>query len=169
MGKTKRVFRKFLDDNQSREALINRMPPGQRDEYLSYKFLAKEAAFPGRVLVVYTLEGGEPKNIDVVTLWGMTVTRTQGPQALASSEGQGEYVIGVVPSKWRGRDLFMQIPLEFIFKWKGKESYTGVEFAPQYAILTKSRSKWSERIDGHTYCATLNDFRERFPGVPVRY
>lgn len=160
---------KFLDDKQSREELVNRMPSALRAEYQSYKFVGKEAAFPGRVLVVYTIEDGKPVNLDIVTLRHLTVDQVSGPMAAASSEGQGEYYIGMVPTKWRGRDLFMQLPLEFIFKWKGKESQEGVNFASHYAILVKSRSRWDEKVEGHTYCATLNDFRERFPEVPVRY
>jgi hypothetical protein len=160
---------RFLDDKESRQELVNRMPDALRAEYQSYKFVGKEAAFPGRVLVVYTLKGGVPANLDIVTLRHLTVDQVSGPMAAASSEGQGVYYIGMVPSKWRGRDLFLQLPLEFIFKWKGKESGEGVEFAPHYAILVKTRSRWDEKIEGHTYCATFNDFRERFPGVRVAY
>lgn len=160
---------RFLDDNESRQELLCRMPPALRAEYQSYRLVTKEAAFPGRVLVVYTLKGGQPTNLDIVTLRHLTVDQTNGPLTFATSEGQGDYPIGMVPSKWRGRDLFLQLPLEFIFKWKGKESGNDVNFVSHYAILIKSRSRWDERIDGDTYCATLNDFRERFPGVPVRY
>jgi len=160
---------RFLDDNRSRQELINQMPSALRAEYQSYKFVAKEAAFPGRVLVVYTLWGGKPENLDIITLRHLTVDQMRGPMTFATSEGQGDYAIGMVPTKWRGRDLFVQLPLEFIFKWKGKESHAGVEFASHYAILIKSRSRWDERMDGDTYCATLNDFRERFPEVSVRY
>lgn len=160
---------RFLDDKASRQALVDRMPPGLRAEYQAYKLVTKEAAFPGRVLVVYTLEGGAPTNLDIITLHHLTVDQMSGPMAAASSEGQGVYYVGMVPTKWRGRDLFLQLPLEFIFKWKGKESNEGVEFAPHYAILVKTRSRWDEKIDGHTYCATFNDFRERFPGVRVTY
>jgi hypothetical protein len=159
----------FLDDKESRRQLLYMMPQELRDEYNSYKFVAKEAAFPGRVLVVYTLENGRPVNLDIVTLLALTVGQESGPISYASSEGQGSYPIGMVPTKWRGRDLFVQLPLEFIFKWRGKEVDEGVNFAPCYAILIKTKSRWDEWIEGHTYCATLNDFRERFPAVPVRY
>lgn len=162
-------FGRFLDDKDSRQELVNRMPPALRAEYQAYKFVAKEAAFPGRVLVVYTLAGGKPTNLDIITLRHLTVDEMHGPMTWATSEGQGDYPIGMVPAKWRGRDLFLQLPLEFIFKWKGKESKAGVEFAPHYAILVKTQSRWDEKIDGHTYCATFNDFRERFPGVRLAY
>lgn len=145
------------------------MPSALRAEYQSYRFVAKEAAFPGRVMAVYTLQKGLPVNIDVITLRHLTVDQTRGPMTLATSEGQGDYPIGMVPTKWRGRDLFMQLPQEFIFKWKGKESDSGIEFTSHFAILLKTRSRWDEWIDGHTQCATLNDFRERFPGVRVTY
>jgi hypothetical protein len=40
----------------------------------------------------------------------------------------------------RGRGLFFQLPLEFVFKWKGKDPQSGVNFASQFAILVKSES-----------------------------
>ena len=160
---------RFLDDNESRQALVNRIPLPLREEYLAYRFVAKEAAFPGRVLVVYTIQNGQPVNLDVVTLRHLTVDQESGPMTYATSGGQGDYPIGMVPTKWRGRDLFMQLPLEFIFKWKGKEAGLGVDFASHFAILIKSRGRWDEKKEGDTYCVTLNDFRERFPGVRVTY
>lgn len=160
---------RFLDDKQSREEPVKQMPDKLREEYQAYRFVAKEAAFPGRVLVVYTLKCGEPTDIDIITLRHLTVDQMHGPMTWATSEGQGDYPIGMVPSKWRGRELFVQLPLEFIFKWKGKESNAGIEFTSHFAILIKTRSRWDERIESHTYCATLNDFRERFPGVRVTY
>ncbi len=169
MVTTKERFDKFLDDSASRKALIDQMLPALREEYQSYRFVGKEAAFPGRVLVVYTLEGLRPVHIDMITLSCLTIGQESGPLAYAASEGQGEYPIGMVPTKWRGRDLFLQLPLEFIFKWKGKTGPRGVEFASHYAILIKARSRVDEQIESHTYCETLNDFRARFPGVPIRY
>ena len=160
---------RFLEDKESRQKLVDLMPQALRDEYLGYKFVGKEAAFPGRVFVVYTLSRGQPTNLDIVTLGHLIVNTMVGPVAHATSEGQGNYPIGIVPSKWRGRDVFLQVPQEFIFKWKGKETEQGVEFAPHYALLVKTRSRVDEQIELHSYCETLNDFRARFPGVPIRY
>lgn len=163
------ISERFLDDKASRQELINRMPPALRAEYLNYRFTGKEAAFTGRVLVAYTLEKGRPTNVDLITLRHLTMERGEGPVTHASSGSQGEYPIGMVPTKWRGRDLFFQLPLEFIFRWRGKATNAGVNFGPVYAILIRTRSRVDEQIEGHSYCETLNDFRARFPADTVRY
>ena len=160
---------RFLEDKESRETLVNLMAPALRSEYLSYRWVAKETGFPGRVFIAYTLRGGWPVDLDVITLRAISVD-SSGPVIWAASEGQGDYAIEAVPVKWRGRDLFFQVPQEFIFKWKGKQSQDmGIEFGPQFAILIKTRSRELEQIEGHTYCATYNDFRDRFPKVAVVY
>jgi hypothetical protein len=159
---------RFLDDRQSREALVATMAKPLRDEYLSYKFVKKEAGFPGRVLIVYTLKGGGPHDIDRVALMNMGMDQA-GPVIYASSEGQGVYHIGPVPMKWRGREVFFQVPQTFDLKWRGKSSESRVEFQPLYAVLVKTRGRVDEQVEGHTYCETLNEFRARFPGVPMRY
>jgi len=158
----------FMDDKQSREALVQAMAKPLRDEYLGYKFVKKEAGFPGRVLIVYTLRGGVPVNFDRVLLMNLGVDQ-EGPIIYASSEGQGVYHIGSVPMKWRGREVFFQVPQTFELKWRGRTSEKGVEFSPLYAVLVKTRSRVDEQIDEHTYCETLNEFRARFPGIPMRY
>lgn len=159
---------RFLGDKESRAALIDLMQHKLRAEYQSYRWVSKESGFPGRVFVIYTLRGGQPTDIEVVTLRAISVSG-DGPVVWAASEGQGEYAIEAVPVKWRGRDLFLQVPQEFIFKWCGKLSDTRLEFGPHFAVLIKTRSRELEQIEGDTYCATYNDFRDRFPKVHIEY
>ena len=160
---------RYLDDKESREALVNQMMPVLRKEYLGYKWVAKETGFPGRVFIAYTLRGGWPVDIDVITIRAISID-SNGPLIWAASEGQGDYAIGPVPIKWRGRDLFFQVPQEFIFKWKGKiYEDKPIEFGPHFAVLIKTRSKEMDQVEGHTYCATYNDFRDRFPKVAIVY
>jgi hypothetical protein len=80
-----------------------------------------------------------------------------------------EHAIESVPTKWRSRDIFFQVPQEFIFKWRGKLSGTRIEFGPHFSVLIKTRSKELEQVEGHTYCPTYNDFRERFPEIHVEH
>lgn len=160
---------RYLDDKESRAALVDLMDPKLRSEYNSYRWVTKESGFPGRVLVLYTLREGWPTDIDVITLRAISID-SNGPVIWAASEGQGDYAIEAVPVKWRGRDVFFQVPQEFIFKWKGKFTpKVGVEFAPHFAVLIKTRSKEMDQVDGHTYCATYNDFLSRFPKVAIAY
>jgi hypothetical protein len=160
---------RFLDDAASLAAIVRGMPAGDRDDYLSYGALAKEASFPNRKLVVYTLRSGRPADISVLTCGDLTATRIVGPVVDVSDE-KGTVSVGVKPLRWRGRDLFIQVPQHFELKWTGKDmGASGVQFVPHYALLLKTRSKEFHQVEGHTYCVTLNKFRERFPDINVRY
>jgi hypothetical protein len=160
----------FLDDSQSLQALVDVMPEKERDEYRSYGSLALESVFPNRRMVVYTLRGQQPTDIEMVLFGDITMDRIKGPAAVVHDE-QGDFEIGVVPTRYRKRDLFFHIPQNFVFKWKGKHVSSGaVQFAPHYAVLVKTRSREIHQIEGHTYCVTLNKFWERFPNLKnIRY
>lgn len=160
---------RFLDDKESLDALIEQMDPREHGEYLAYGALGKEAAFPNRKLIVYTLRSGLPDNVSILNMGYLTVTRDGGP-VVEISDTEHTQNVSVTPSRWRDRDLFLQIPQHFEFKWTGKDAGDrGVQFVPLYALLIKARSKEFHQVEGHTYCVTLNRFRERFPEYPIRY
>lgn len=160
---------RFLDDRESLEAIVRGMPAADRATYESYGALVKEAVFPNRKLVVYTLLDGRPQNISMLTAGDLSLDRINGPVATVSDE-KGSEKVSVTPTRWRGRDLFLQVPQHFEVKWTGKSvGKERVEFVPHFALLFKARSKEFHQVEGHTYCATLNKFRERFPEVPLRY
>ncbi len=160
---------RFLDDRESLVAIVNSMPPGHREVYDQYGALVKEAVFPNRKLVVYTLLDGRPQNISMLTVGDISLDRINGPVATISDE-KGSEKVSVTPTRWRGRDLFLQVPQHFELKWTGKAAGEGVvHFLPSYALLFKTKSKEFHQVEGHTYVVTLNRFRERWPSVPLRY
>ena len=160
---------RFLDDAASLAALVEQMPAPARQEYLALKSLSLESGFPNRRMVVYTLKKGQPTQVSILLLGDMEMTRIGGPTITIDDE-HGSVVVSVNPRKWRDRHLFLHIPQNFIFKWKGKDAGAkGVQFVPHYAVLIKTRSKEHHQIDGDTYCVTLNRFKERFPDVSVKY
>lgn len=159
----------FLDDAESLRALIDMMPAGEKATYGDYKSLSMEAAFPNRKLVVYTLLGGKATDVQTITLGDIFVDRLRGPRVGIEWTG-GHAEITTVPQRFLHRDLFLQVPQHFELKWKGKQTPRDeVHFVPHYAVLVKTRSRESLQIDGHTYCVTLNKFRERHPNVPIEY
>jgi hypothetical protein len=161
----------FLDDHESLQALVDVMPDKDREEYRSYGALTLDAVFPNRRMVVYTLRDKEPANIQMVLFGDIEMERIKGPTATIQ-DNRGDIGIGVVPTRYRDRDLFVHIPQNFVFKWKGKRTSTGqVQFVPHYAVLVKARSKEIHQIEGHTYCVTLKTFWERFPHLKndIRY
>lgn len=160
---------KFLDDAQSLKALVGQLPYPERAEYESYACRSMEVGFPNRYLVVYTLSGGRPEDIELWRFGDMTMDRINGPTISMEVPKVGQISVGVLPKKISGRDVYIHVPQSFEFKWKGKDTPKGVHFAPQYAVLIKMRSREHSQVDGDTYCTTLNKFRERFPDVVVRY
>lgn len=160
---------RFMDDKESLQAIVDGLRQPTKGMYLSYKALALESAFPGRKMIIYTLDRSIPTNITTITFGTLVATPEDGPMVDVEGGGQS-YVLTVHPCKWGDRDLFLQIPQNFIFKWKGKFLANGaVQFAPHYAVLVKTKSAEHLQVEGHTYCVSLNKFRERFPGIPTRY
>jgi hypothetical protein len=159
----------FMDDRESLMALVEQMPRVEKEAYKSYGALNVEAAFPNRKMVVYTLRGGRPENIEILNFGDLVMERIGGPAVLVSDQ-HGEFSIGMTPTRYRGRDLFLHVPQNFAFHWKGKQTPDGkVQFVPHYAVLVKTRSKEIHQVEGHTYCVTFNKFQERFPDLKLRY
>lgn len=161
----------FLEDRESLQALIELIPASLRTIYTTYTYLGMESGFPGRKFVVYTLKKGIPVDTEILTLGQMRMSAHGGPTIEVFSERRSEpWIIGMVPDKLPGRDVFLHVPQKFEFKWKGKRSSRdGVNFAPHYAVLIKSGSKPVSRLDDQTCCVRLNQFREMFPGLDVGY
>lgn len=160
---------KYLEDKDSFNAIIDRMDIQWKATYKEYKAMALESAFPGRKMIVYTLRKGVPTDVMTIVFGSMVVTPEDGPMVDVSGGGWST-VLTVSPTKWRDRDLFLHMPQNFIFKWKGKNvGNWAIQFAPHYAVLMKTKSAEHLQIESHTYCTTLNRFRERFPQVPLRH
>lgn len=159
-----------MDDKESLEALVDLLTPELLEEYQSYMSLTLESAFPGRKMVVYTLKGAEPVDREILTFAHLSINEQFGSEVEVISDKSGaSFFIGMVPTKLRNRELFLHIPQKFEFKWRGKASSGGTEFAAHYAILIKGRSSWQHREEGHTFCVKFNDFQDRFPGHQLRY
>lgn len=160
---------RFLDDALSLKAIINSLPAASANDYREYGALELKAAFPNRRMIIYTLKGGMPIKMELLTFGDIQMTRFNGPEVEVVGSKGSEFV-GVRPFKWDDRDLFLHIPQNFVFKWKGKETKNdGVHFVPHYAILVKTLSKEHHQVEGHTYCATFNEFNERFPAKALKY
>lgn len=159
----------FLDDKESLQALINSMPADEQAEYKSYRALGLESAFPGRKMVIYTMKEGKPSDIEVITFGGFNCNWDNGPH-VEVADSRGQMQIDAVPRRFRPRDLFLHIPQNFTLKYKGRANgKSAVDFVSHYAVLVKTKSKDIHQVDGHTYCVTLNKFRDRFPDLKLRY
>ena len=159
----------FLDDTQSFHALVDVMPEAERLAYKGYTCLTAETAFPGRKMVIYTLDKGQPTDIEVISFGDFRVDWDNGP-SFEVFDPRGTTEILAVPKRLRPRDVFLQVPQSFTLKYKGRRApERDVDFVSHYGVLIKTRSKESLQADGHTYCVTLNKFRDRFPDLKFRY
>lgn len=161
----------FLEDRESLEALIELVPQPLKSVYNAFTFRGLESGFPGRKFVVFTLRAGKPEDVEVLTLGQMRMSAQGGPTIEVFSDRRPDpWVIGMIPDKLPGRDVFLHVPQKFEFKWKGKRSTRdGVNFAPHYAVLIKSGSNPVSGADDQTYCVRLNQFWEMFPGHKIGY
>jgi len=101
----------FLDDGASFDALINLLPADAREEYLSYACLASEAAFPGRKLIVYTIQDGKPGDVEFLTCGPMRMNGDNEFEVdIASDRGHCPFILSMVPIQVPGREVF------FIFR-----------------------------------------------------
>lgn len=158
----------FLDDKESLREIVALLGEAGSREYYSYEGLTLEAGFQDRKMVVYTLEDDRPTNIETLTLGSITLDEHKGPFVTFEHRGISSK-FGVVPMRVKDREIFVHVPQNFIFKWRGKVVRGGIQYAALYAVLVKTRSREHLRVEGHTYMVTLNKFRERFPEVPLRY
>ena len=158
-----------MDDRETLRALVSQLPPALLEEYNSYGSLTLESAFPGRKLVVFRVDGDRPKDVQILTFGDMVMRASTGPEVTMFAPWLREpLTVGMVPVKVPGREIFLQVPQKFEFRWKGRNTpagggAAGVNFAPHYAVLIKSRSKPHLKTDGHELCVRLNQFREMYP------
>ncbi len=162
---------KYLDDKESFEALVDRLPPAEARTYRSLRHLQMESAFPGRKMVLYTLHQGRPSGVTLLTFGTLRLDPSQGPLVQVSmDDNEGSFEVGTVPVSLLGGRLFLQVPQKFEFRWSGKQTQRNeVHFAPHYAMLFKSRNRPDRAQDGDTCCVRLNIFREMYPNLNVRY
>lgn len=153
---------RYLTDEESLRALVERMPEAEREAYQGFKHRALDVVFPGRVMAIYTFRSGLPEGIELLKFSELAFTPGSPPHTRSYYRDE-ELIIGPTPTRVGTRDVFLSLPQNFVFKWCGQETASGLQFRPQFAILVKTRSKESFENDGHTHCVTLKRFLERFP------
>ena len=156
-----------IPDKSAFLLLVKQMPPQEQAEYNSYFSLTSEACFIGRTFIVYDLINGEPTNLDTFRIHGFQLGEnsepfieysfkdSQSPRNIAS--------VGLTPSRYRDRELFLSVPQRFEFRWAGQTQAGSVSFRPHFAILIKTRSRADRLAEGVTGCVTPKRFQALFP------
>lgn len=156
----------ILSDSASLQALIAEMPPIQQEQYNDYRCLEMESSFPGRRLIVFDLHDDEPRNIEEIYITDFFYTRGASPEAEYRFQHDGRFKlarIGVVPTRFAHREVFLSIPQRFEFRWGGRTVDGQVSFRPHFGLLIKTRHKLVHRVEGATYCVSLKRFQAEFP------
>ena len=153
---------KYLSDGESLAALVEAMPAHERDEFKSYKSRIMESAFSGRIMVIYTLQRGEPSNIEILKFLDFWMPFQEAPRFRVEYRGR-EQIVTPVPSRIADREVFISVPQNFVLRWAGQQVASGLQFRAQYAVLLQTRSKEAQRIEGDTQCLTLKRFKEWYP------
>lgn len=152
----------YLTAGEALRELVNAMPPHDCEVYNEFKSLRLESAFPGRVLIVYTLRNGRPVDIEAVK-FGELEIRVQTPPSIRVTYRTRLLLFNTVPSRLADRDVYLSVPQNFKFEWAGQRINGVLDFRPHYAVLIKTRSKEDNKVEGNTYCVTLKRFREMYP------
>lgn len=156
-----------LPDASALRELIDRMPPAERQAYESFFSLTAEAAFIGRRMIVYDLVGGRPTNIETFQVLSFYLEKGGEPTIEIRAQGDGRLQVqrlGVVPTRFRDRDLFLSVPQRFEFRWAGRRVDGRVSFRPHFGILIKTPSRPDRLQEGATGCLTSKRFQTLFPG-----
>ena len=158
-----------LNDKQSLDALVAKLREPFLTEYKAFKNLALESAFPGRKFVVYTMRGGVPTDIEIISTGEFRCDYESGPSTrLEDSRGYTD--ITTIPRRLSHREVYFHIPQNFTLKYTGRRvDENRVDFVSHYALLIKTRSSEDYSQEGFQHCVTLNRFRERHPSVRIRY
>lgn len=164
------IEKRYLSDKESLAALINLMPPAERAEFQDYRWMAMEPCFPSRRMVVYEFRQGRPTNVEMFHFGELAMGVKDTPTARLHFRLR-DMLITPTPVQIPGREVFVSLPQNFVFRWAGQEIAGALEFRSHYAVLIKTRSRDALEIEGHTYCLTLKRFLDRYPYMAdeVRY
>lgn len=163
-----------LTDREALRELVARMPRSEHKAYDDMMCLELEPAFPGRRMVVFDLRNGAPWNIEDFAFTAFAYPPGAEPYAEYRYQADGKFRagrVGMTPSRFSNREVFLSIPQRFEFRWGGRRAGDHVSFQPQFGLLIKTQHKLLHRIDDATYCVTLKRFQADFPefAAHVRY
>lgn len=166
----------YLNDSESFADLESRIEPEALARYRSFKQLKIEAAFLGRVYVIYTPTGlnkdrthRPPQILGQIVVKAFRCDATQGCTAVIEDCGTGALqTIGYVPQLCFGYGFFISIPPFSKLRWDARiEPGRGVLRSMSFGLLFKTQTRAEFYSAGCVMVETPNSFRRLYPNVPL--
>ena len=165
----------YLTDEENLAELIAAMPEHEQAPFSEMGASRIEAAFKGRVLVLYkpnglTKEGQhrEPVVLTTVEFVDFLCDSSDGADFTIRDVRAGETMtIGHQPTRLFDYNVFLHIPLTYRMRYDARRVDGGVQRSLVFPVSVYTRNRSSNYSAGVHYAETPNRFREMYPKVSL--
>ena len=163
---------KYLSEEENLADLEAGIASADKPEYESFRHMKIEAAFIGRVFVLYRLQktgddGATPDVVCKVRVRGFQAEARKGCTAAVERLDTGEVqMIGHTPARLFGLPIFVSVPPFQRIRYDGVQKAGGLIRSMSFALLFKQRSR-SDYSIGCLLADTPNKFRKQYPQVDL--
>lgn len=166
----------YLSDDESIQDLISRIEPQQqRDLFNSFKHLRWEAAFVGRIYVVYTPMGLDadkghrpPRILGQIVVKGFRCDAQTGCQIVIEDCLTGKQMtVGYVPELCFDYGFFVSVPPYTKIRWDATPKDGEIRRSMTFGLMFKTRSRADYYSAGAVMAETPNRFRQLYPHEPL--
>lgn len=166
----------FLGDEESLADLESRIDPSDSLEYASHKHLRVEAAFYGRLFVLYrptglTKEGRHrpPEVLAQVRVINFTASSQRGCQVEFENMATGQVqTIGHVPERLFNYSVFISAAPFMRLRWDGRRFKGVVKRSLCFGLLIKQRTRADHYSAGAEMLETPGSFRSLYPSYDLQ-
>lgn len=161
----------YLSDSENLSNLVTDMPAEEQTAFNSFGHLRAEAAFNGRLFILYRPSGLNPdkthKAPEVLTTARFVDFKCDSAGGAVAkvvdvTTGQSQ-VVNHVPTRLFHYPIFVSIPPMCKVRWNARVVDGKTTRTLTYSLLVKARNRSDFFSFGNTYCETPNDFRALFP------
>lgn len=161
----------YLGDQESLKDLESHMTSPDREVYESYKHLRVDAAFLGRIFIIYkptglTKEGQHksPEVVGQVRVIGFSADPKNGASLSLENMETGEVLtVGHIPTRLFNFDAFVASPPFQRLRWDGRVEAGTVRRSLAFGILLKTRTRSDHYSMGATMVESPKVFRTLYP------
>lgn len=165
----------YLGDEASLADLESRITSPDREEYVSYKNLRVEAAFIGRLFIIYRPQGltsdnrhKAPEILTQVKVRGFSADDKRGCEIELEDMCTGQVMtVGHIPKRLFSYSVFVASPPYQRIRWDGRPHQGTVKRSLAFGILIKQRTRSDFFSMGATMMETPSNFRALYPNVDL--
>lgn len=161
----------YLSDAENLASLVSSMPVEDQEAFNFFGHLRAEAAFNGRLFIIYRPSGLNPDKshkapevLTTVRFGDFKCESSLGAFARVVDVTTGQtQIINHIPSRLFHYPIFVAIPPMCKVRWNARVVNGRTLRTLTYSLLVKARNRSDFFSFGNTYCETPNDFRALFP------